>query len=273
MPTTTETTTRIPTRLGALHARILGDGPTTVVCWPSMFVDGHTFDTLAPVLALERRVVVVDGPGLGLSDPLTRVSSIDEAAGAAEDLLAALAAGPVDWLGNAFGGHVGLKLARRDGLLRSLVAISSPVEAISPELRRRIRMLLPLVNLIGARGPIPGVVRQAMLTDASAADPRMRSVLDDSLARPTRRSLALAIRSFILERRDVTDELAAIRVPSLFVASDDRGDWAPEDAAASAAITPHARAVTIAAARTLVPLEQPQALHAQVRAFWAERQD
>lgn len=269
MTTTTQTTTTVRTRLGALHVRMLGEGPT-IVCWPSMFVDGHTFDDLAAVLALDHRVVIVDGPGLGLSESLTRVSSIDEAAAAAAELLAAIGGGPVDWLGNAFGGHVGLKLARREGLLRSLVAVSSPVEPISPELRRKIKLLLPLVNLFGARGPIPGVVREAMLTEASAADPRIRAVLDASLARPTRRSLALAIRSFILERKDVTAELADIRVPSLFVASDDRGDWAPEDAAASAALTPRARAVTVHAARTLVPLEQPQALHAHLRAFWAE---
>ena len=267
MTITTETITRIPTRLGALHVRILGEGPT-VVCWPSMFVDGHTFDTLAPALAVDHRVVIVDGPGLGLSDALKRVSSIQEASEAAIELLAALDAGAVDWLGNAFGGHVGLKLARREGLLRSLVAVSSPVEPISPELRRKIRMLLPLVKVIGAREPIRGVIRQAMLTEASAADPRIRAVLDESLDRPAKRSMAYAIQSFILERTDVTAELADLRVPSLFVASDDRGDWAPEDAAASAAATPWARAVTVHAARTLVPLEQPRALHAHVRAFW-----
>lgn len=268
MTTTSETTTRIPTRLGALHVRILGSGPT-VVCWPSMFVDGHTFDQIAPELAADRRVVIVDGPGLGLSDPLRRTSSINEAAEAATELLAALDAGRVDWVGNAFGGHVGLKLARRDGLLRSLAAVSSPVEPISPALSRKIRMLLPIVKAFGARGPIPGIVREAMITEASAADPRIRGVVDDALGRPDRRSMALAIRSFILERTDVTAELADIRVPSLFVASDDRGDWAPEDAAASAAATPFARAVTVHAARTLVPLEQPEALLAHLRAFWA----
>ena len=273
MTTTTETVIRIPTRLGALHARILGDGPT-VVCWPSMFVDGHTFDTLAHVLALDHRVVIVDGPGLGLSDPLTRVSSIEEASEAAVEMLTALDAGAVDWLGNAFGGHVGLKLARREGLLRSLVAVSSPVEPISPELQRKIRMLLPILKVIGARGPIRGVIRRgdadrcvggrsahpggarrvARATDASAAW-RWRSSRSSSSAPMS------------------PQELADIRVPSLFVASDDRGDWAPEDAAASAAATPLARAVTVHGARTLVPLEQPQALHAHIRAFWNDLED
>ena len=47
-------------------------------------------------------------------------------------------------------------------------------------------------------------------------------------------------------------------MPSLFVASDDRGDWSPQDAEAAAALAPDAEAVTIGAARTLIPLEQPR---------------
>lgn len=262
------TTIALPTRLGRLHARIAGAGPT-VVAWPSMFVDGHTFDRMIPALTRDRRLVVVDGPGLGLSDPLTRRSTIAEAAEAAIEVIAALDAGPVDWIGNAFGGHVGLKLAQREGALRSLVAVSAPTEPIDDALRRQIRLLLPIVRAFGARGPIPGAVRKAMLTDDSAARPEIRAVLDASLARPTRRSLALAIGSFILDRADVTGELARIRVPSLFVASDDRGDWSPEAARAAAARTPFARAVTIPAARTLIPLEQPDRLAATVAEFWA----
>jgi pimeloyl-ACP methyl ester carboxylesterase len=158
-----------------------------------MFVDGHTFDGMIPALARDRRLVVVDGPGLGLSDPLTRRSAISEAAAAARDVIGALDAGPVDWIGHAFGGHVGLKLAQHEGVLRSLVAVSAPTESIDDALRRQIRLLLPIVRTVGARGPIPGVVRKAMLTDASAARPEVRAVVDASLARPNRRSLALAI--------------------------------------------------------------------------------
>lgn len=263
------TTTTFPTRLGRLHARISGDGPT-VVAWPSMFVDGHTYDRMLPSLATQRRVVVVDGPGLGLSDPLRRPSTIAEAADAALDLLDALGAGPVDWLGNAFGGHVGMKLAQREGALRSLVAVSAPTEPIDAALRRKIGLLMPVVRAIGAHGPIPGAVRQAMLTEASAADPAVRAIVDDALARPSKRSLALAIRSFIVDRVDVTAELERFRVPSLFVASDDRGDWSPDAARAAAAAAPDARAVTVAGARTLIPLEQPGALLEIVEGFWRE---
>ncbi|GAA4410783.1 hypothetical protein GCM10023168_30840 [Fodinibacter luteus] len=258
------------TRLGALHVRIVGSGPVTVL-WPSMFVDGHTWDRLLPHLAADRRYVLVDGPGLGRSEPLRRRSSIGEAADAAVDLLDGLGVdAPVDWVGNAFGGHVGFDLATREGVLRSLVAVSAPTEPITPELRRQIALLAPVLRLAGAVRPVRDSVVEAMLTQASAADPQLRAVVVDSLRRPGRRSLSLALRSFILDRADVNDTLGDIRVPSLFVASDDRGDWSPQDAVRAAALTPAARAVVVDGARTLVPLEQPVTLARLLRDFWAE---
>lgn len=262
-------TVPVPTRLGRLHVGLVGEGVPTVL-WSSMFVDSHTWVPLLPLLPDGREYVLVDPPGLGASESLTRPSDITEAAMAARDLLAELDLdGPVDWVGNAFGGHVGFKLAAQTGVLRSLVAISSPVEPVPPALRRQIRLLLPMLRWMGPVGPVRSAIIAAMLTDHSADQTQIRRVVEESLRRPERRSMALAVRSFILDRVDVTEELADIDVPSLFVASDDRGDWSPENAEAAAAKVPSAASVTISAARTLIPLEQPQAVASKLRDFWA----
>ena len=201
--------------------------PPTVL-WSSMFVDSHTWDPVLPLLPSGRRYVLVDPPGLGLSEPLRAASDIAGAADAATDLLAGLGVdGPVDWVGNAFGGHVGFKLAARPGVLRSLVAVSSPTQPLAAPLRRQITLLLPDPADRGPVGPVRSAILTAMLTDASRRPTRLRRIVVESLARPTRRSMALAVRSFILNRVDVTAELADLTVPSLFVASDDRGDWSP----------------------------------------------
>ncbi len=264
---------QVPTRLGRLHVRTLGSGPATVL-WPSMFVDGRTFDPLLPLLP-GRRLIVVDGPGLGASEPLHRRTTIAEAAAAAHDLLTGAQAsdlgveGPVDWVGNAFGGHVGYELARRPGVLRSLAAVSAPTEPVPAVLRRQIAVLGPLLRVLGPIGPVRDAILAALLTDASAADPVIRSAVLDSVATPGRRSLSLALRSFIIDRVDVTAGLADIGVPCLFVAGDDRGDWTPEAAATAATLTPSATAVTIPGSRTLVPLEQPAALARELHTFWS----
>jgi pimeloyl-ACP methyl ester carboxylesterase len=266
--TLAESTALVPTRLGRLHVRLVGDGPTTVL-WSSMFVDSHTWDPVLPLLPQGRRYALVDPPGLGLSEPLREASDIAGAADAATDLLAGLGVdGPVDWVGNAFGGHVGFKLAARPGLLRSLVAVSSPAQPVDAPLRRQITLLLPILRTAGPVGPVRTAILTAMLTDASRDRAPLRRMVEESVARPTRRSMALAVRSFILNRVDVTAELADLTVPSLFVASDDRGDWSPQDAKDSAAVAPYATAVTVERARTLVPLEQPEALASHIRRFW-----
>lgn len=155
-------------------------------------------------------------------------------------------------------------------MLRSLVAVSAPTEPISPDLRRQIGLLAPVLRVAGAVRPVRDAVVAAMLTEASAADPALRSVVVDSLRRPGRRSLSLALPSFILDRGDVNAALGDIAVPSLYVASDDRGDWSPEDAVRAAALTPGARVVVVSGARTLVPLEQPAVLAGHLREFWAD---
>jgi pimeloyl-ACP methyl ester carboxylesterase len=262
----------ITTRLGRLNVTRSGSGSARpTVLWPSMFVDGRSWDATLPLLAAddpERDLVVIDPPGLGLSDPLRQPSSIAEAADAAADLLGELALGPVDWVGNAFGGHVGYELATRPGVLRSLVAISSPTQPIPEEQRRQILLLKPLLRALGPVGPVRRAVIEAMLTDASAAHPQTVRTVTDSLARPSRRSLSLALESFILRRVDVSEKLADMHLPALFVASDDRGDWSPADAERSAAAAPNARAVTITGARTLIPLEQPAELARELDVFW-----
>ena len=264
-----ESSTEVPTRLGRLHVRTIGEGAPTIL-WSSMFVDSHTWDPVVPLLPSGRRYHLIDPPGLGASEPLRRGSDIAEAADAATDLLGELGIrSPVDWVGNAFGGHVGFKLGARPGVLRSLVAVSSPTKPIPDALRTQIRLLLPILRTAGPVGPVRSAILAGMLTDASLAwGPIHRGVIE-SLKRPSRRSMTLAVRSFILNRVDVTAELADLTVPSLFVASDDRGDWTPEDARAASALAADAQAVTIPAARTLIPLEQPEALALHVRSFWA----
>jgi pimeloyl-ACP methyl ester carboxylesterase len=270
-PTTStadERTTFVPTRLGRLHVRLVGEGAATVL-WSSMFVDSHTWDRLLPLLPPGRQYVLVDPPGLGRSEALRRASDITGAADAATDLLAGLGIdSPVDWVGNAFGGHVGFTLAARPGVLRSLVAVSSPTQPVAASLRLQILALLPLLRVAGPVGPVRSAILTAMLTDASREAEPLRRVVEESLGRPAHRSMALAIRSFILNRLDVTAEMPALTVPSLFVASDDRGDWSPQDAAGAASLAPEATAVTVTQARTLIPLEQPAALAEHILHFW-----
>lgn len=100
-------------------------------------------------------------------------------------------------------------------------------------------------------------------------DPAAVSFVTAALRRAGRRN---AIRSFTLNRVDITDLLPRVRVPTLFVATDDREEWTPDQARAAAAAAPDGRAVVIPGARALVPVEQPEALAALIRDLWNENE-
>lgn len=262
--------TFVRTSLGRIAVHVLGAGRPTVL-WHSMWVDGSSWGFVLPALLPGRRLLVVDGPGWGRSERLRRAVDVSASVGVARELLEALAPGEaVDWVGNAWGGHVGIELAATSPeLVRSLVAISAPTPAIDEDARRRVRLLVPLMAVLGPVGPVRRPVLETVLTDESRTDPQAVGVVVDALALAGRRSAAKAVQSFILNRVDITDLLPRIEAPTLFVATDDRPDWTPEQAEATAALAPFARAAVVKSSRTLVPVEQPAALATVIREFWA----
>ncbi|MGA9873934.1 MAG: hypothetical protein WBQ44_22700 [Rhodococcus sp. (in: high G+C Gram-positive bacteria)] len=56
--------------------------------------------------------------------------------------------------------------------------------------------------------------------------------------------------------------------PTLFVTTDDRGEWTPEEACSVVATMVDAREATVHNARVIPALEQPEALARAIREFW-----
>lgn len=263
----------VRTDLGQLHATIFGEGPVTVL-WHSMFVDARSWQRVVPTLAEHRTLVLVDGPSSGRSDRLDRAVDIaacaDAAAALVTDLCTRFDQTGVDWVGCAWGGHVGLHLAAtQPSMVRSLVAISAPTFPIDPALRRQVGMLLPLYRLVGPRGPVRAAIETAIFTDATRAhDAEALGLLNDSL-RTSGRSMIAAIRSGIMNRTDL--EWAALRTtcPTLFVSTDDRGEWTSAEAGAMASRMTDAQEVTVHGARVIPALEQPVATASAIVDFWS----
>jgi pimeloyl-ACP methyl ester carboxylesterase len=269
------TTRRIPTSLGQLAVRLVGRGEPLVL-WHSMFVDSTSWDRVVPMLADHRRLVLVDAPSSGASDPLRTPSDIAGCAAAAAELLEALrpelGGAPVDWLGNAWGGHVGMHLAAtRPELVRRLVAVSAPTRPIGPALRARIRLLLPLYRLLGA-GAIAKPVAETLLTDSTrASDLAGVELVLGPLRRADRTAMVRAITTGILRRTDLTWAARRISCPVLFVTTDDRGEWTPDEARTVAAQMPDAHEATVTGSRVLPMVERPEAFVAAVEQFWRDR--
>ena len=122
-----------------------------------------------------RRVVIITGPGHRASPDPGRRYSMDERAEAAADVLAALGIDePVDWVGNAWGGHVGIVFAARWlERCRTLVTLGTPIQCYTLSERLRIWVLLPVARLFGPLGFIGMGIRNVLLSPMTRAqDPR-----------------------------------------------------------------------------------------------------
>jgi pimeloyl-ACP methyl ester carboxylesterase len=264
------TVTMVPTKLGTLRVAASGSGRPAVL-WHSLFVDSGSWSRVRAELGESRRLFMIDGPSHGGSTPMTRRFTLDECAGAALEVLDHLEiAEPVDWLGNAWGGHVGvLFAAAHPERCRTLVTIGTPVDALGALERQRIGALVSLYRLVGPVGPLVKAVERGLLSPHTcAADPDAVRLVGESLRRANRRGMYTAMRSVMLARPDLTPVLSGIAAPTLIVTGDELPVLSPEGARAAAAHVPHGASAVIAGTRHLAPLEAPAAVVELVLAFW-----
>ena len=146
----------VSTDLGRLHVRRTGDGPP-VVLWHSLFVDSRSWGALVDELAGQRTVYAIDGPSHGKSDSVPRDFTFEEVVASAEQAMDRLGlTEPVDWVGNAWGGHVGIRLATGQRL-RTLTTIGTPVQGFTTG--EKLTKAWPLVGMYRLVGPAGLVVK------------------------------------------------------------------------------------------------------------------
>lgn len=264
----------VATRLGPLAVASVGSGPPAVL-WHSLFVDSTTWSRLCPHLEGEHRLVLIDGPNHGGNPPLRRPFTLEDCVGAAVDVLDELGiSGPVDWLGNAWGGHVGvLFAAAHPERCRTLTAIGAPIHAYSAADRRRTRLLSLLYLAAGPR-PVSGLLVDALLgPQARAEDPAGAVIVADAFARAERRGMYDAISWLSLRRRDLTDVLDTLDTPTLLTTGPDDPMWTTTAARAAAAHLRAGALVIIPGAGHVGPLLQAAPQVAQlITAFWHDPQ-
>jgi pimeloyl-ACP methyl ester carboxylesterase len=264
--------TSVPTRLGPLRVEIVGSGPPAVL-WHSLFADSTTWARVRQPLASVRRLLLVDGPGHGHNPPVARRFTLDDCAGAAADVLDHFRIGePVDWVGNAMGGHVGIPFAAAyPGRCRSLATIGSPVHPLTPPERRKMALLSRVYRLTGPLPPLVNLLTDALLgPHARTADPQAAALVGGAFRRASRRGMSGAIGSVSLHRPDLTPLLAKISAPTLICAATDDPYWTPADAARAAGRLPNGASVILPGSGHVAPLfEAAPAVVDLLTVFWA----
>ena len=259
----------VTTRLGPLHVEVDGAGPPALL-WHSLFVDSTSWNRLRPLLATMRTLVLVDGPGHGAGPSPPGPFTIADCADAAREVLDALSVSrPVDWLGNAWGGHVGVSFAATyPDACRTLLTIATPIHALSPGDRRAVHLVRLLHRWAGPRA-VAAPLTDALLGKAlRRSDPDAAAVVRTAFVRADRRGMRQAIRSISLDRRDATDQLSAVKAPTLMVTGADDAMCTPADTAAWAARLPSGRSLVVPGAGHLAPLFDPRTADV-VADFWS----
>jgi pimeloyl-ACP methyl ester carboxylesterase len=262
----------VETRLGALAVRVRGEGRVAVL-WHSLFVDDSTWNRVDDNLARARRLVIITGPGHGASPDPGRRYTIDECAEAAADVLATLGIDePVDWVGNAWGGHVGIMFAARwPQRCTTLVTLGTPIQSYTLPERLRIWSLLPVVRLFGPVNAIVTGIRDVLLSPTTCAqDPEAARLVADCLRSMNRAALVNAVISISLRRPDLTPQLSQIRCSTLFVTGSDHTGWTPDQAQAAGRRLADGAVEVIPNVAYLIPLEAPDRTVQLIRNLWAQ---
>ncbi|PJE22273.1 MAG: alpha/beta hydrolase [Mycobacterium sp.] len=244
----------VETDVGRLHVLRRGTGPVTIL-WHSLFLDSRSWVPLIGALAElvpDRTIIAVDGPSHGRSEPLNRDFTFDECARAAADVLDRIGVDePVDWVGNAWGGHVGIVLAAgQPKRIRTLTTIGTPVHGT--DTRFRVTKGWPLVALYRLFGPIKLVCDP--LSDALLGPDGSAEVMD-AFREADRLGMCHAVRSMMLKRPGLHDRLPQIAAPTLMLAAhDDDEGWPPDQARAACAAMRDARVGVVRGGGRVAPL-------------------
>ncbi len=265
----------IATCVGSLHVRQSGSGPTAVL-WHSLFVDSASWQRVESQLGSTRRLIIIDGPGHGASSDLGKQYTQDDCAAAAFTILDSLGiTEPVDWVGNAWGGHVGILVAAAyPERVRSLITIGTPIAAYTPAEARQTRLLLALYRIVGGIGYLQNAVAQVLLAPTTYQhDPAAVDYVCSQIASANRRQLSNAIESISLGRTDLTAMLPKIHVPTLIITGADHAGFTPEQAQAASTQIADGQLAIIPKAAYLVPLEQPNETVQIIQAFWQAKHE
>jgi 3-oxoadipate enol-lactonase len=261
----------VATVLGRVRVRVAGSGPV-MVFWPSLLMTGELWSAQAAHFAPTRTVVLVDPPGHGASEPLTREFTFDECVDVLDAILDDVAASRAVLVGNSWGAMIGAAFAAtHPGRVEAAVLLNGTA---SPAGWRQ-RVEFPLLGMAakalgGIRGPLDKPVLDAFL---GATTRRCRPEVVERVRAAVRAcdaaSVVHAVTSVVPRRPDQRSALRGITCPVLVVAGEEDATFPVAEVAELAGAIPDSEFVVLPGVAHLAAAEAPELVDELVDGFLA----
>src|SRR6266446_7237688 len=260
---------RIATLLGEINVHVVGNGPA-MVCWPSLLMTGQMWRGQVDHFASSHKMVLIDSPGHGESDPLNRHFTLEECALCLSQILDQLEIKDCVLLGNSWGGMMGGVFAALYPNRTRAAVLMNCTASVADEAQKEL--FLQMTSVLREQHTVPkAVVDLAINAFAGATTERTRpevaEFIRSTVAAARADSVCWAIDSVVPRRTEHRGLLGAIRKPVLVVAGEEDRTFPVAETHAMAEAIPGSQFIVLPNVGHLAALEAPEKVNAAIDKF------
>jgi 3-oxoadipate enol-lactonase len=263
-------TTLLDTTLGRVSVQVnSSDGPA-MLFWPSLLMTGDMWAAQAAHFGAGNRVILVDPPGHGGSDPLTAMFSFADCARCIADILDGLGVERAHIIGNSWGGMIGATFAATyPERIGSAVLMNCTASAAGMRQKFEYVTLLRMAKALGGiRPPLTRSVLKAFLGPTTfATRPEVVATVRSAVQSVNVSSVAWAVRSVVPARPDQREFLRRVKTPVLVVAGSEDATFPLAETIAMADAIPCSAMAVLDNVAHLAALEDPPLVNKLIEEF------
>lgn len=248
----------VTTCVGRLFVDDQGKG-APVVLWPSLLADGTIWRHQIDELAKDHRVLTIDPPGHGRSEPAGRIFTLDDCAKALLEVMDSWSVQRAVLVGLSWGGMTALRVAlAAPERVRALALFDTSADSENPKLVPQYKVMLAIFR---RWGPIdllvPEILRKMFCKETLAKKPELAREMVSRLRSFDRQGVVEACEAVIIRRQSILPLLPRIKTPALVACGDEDAATPPSRSERIARALPNARLEMIPGAGHLSSLEAP----------------